>query len=579
MMWPMSAAAQETVWVQLEAQRTLSGAQTAARGYSNRLENVAGFAIGGGFYAIALGPYTPDDAGIVVRQLKSERAIPADAYLVDGGNFRQQFWPVGTGAPTVAQPLPTRYGGPGGSTGETDAAEVAETPLPEDVAAIPEESLSEARQSEAALSRDEKMMLQVALEWAGHYDAAIDGLFGGGTRNAMSSWQAEKGYQRTGVLTTRQRAELVSDYNAILEGLDLQVVRDEETGIQMQIPTGAVAFERYDPPFAMFEPTDPATLPARVILISQRGDEDRFFGLYEILQTLEIVPPEGERSRSAREFRIDAVGDDFRTYVQASLEGGEIKGFMLVWPAGDEDRRTRVLANMRGSFARIDGVLDPAIAPPDESQSVNMVSGLELREPRLTRSGFYIDARGSVLTTLDATEGCSDILVEDRYGAEIAHTDAELGLAVLRPESALAPRRVAEFQSNVPRLKSEVAVAGYPYGGLLAAPAVTFGTLADIRGLAGEDQLNRLDLAAQPGDAGGPLLDAGGTVLGMLKPRDDNGSTVLPSGVSFAVDSDTIVASLREGGFAVSTTDRLERLPAETLTLRAADLTVLVSCW
>jgi hypothetical protein len=143
----------------------------------------------------------------------------------------------------------------------------------------------------------------------------------------------------------------------------------------------------------------------------------------------------------------------------------------------------------------------------------------------------------------------------------------------------LAPLHVAQFQTGIPRLQAEVAVAGFPYGGVLVTPSLTFGRLADLRGLNGEDTIKRLSLTAQAGDAGGPVFDNGGAVLGMLLPRRITDGQMLPQNVSFSVDADEIMASLSTAGITVSTTDTLAFMPPETLTLLAADNTVLVSCW
>ncbi len=105
--------------------------------------------------------------------------------------------------------------------------------------------------------------------------------------------------------------------------------------------------------------------------------------------------------------------------------------------------------------------------------------------------------------------------------------------------TTLAPQNVASFRSGLPRLQSEIAVSGYSFGGVLSAPTLTFGTLEDVRGLSGEENMKRLPLAAQPGDAGGPVLDAGGTVLGMLLPREES-SRQLPEEVSFAANTEDI---------------------------------------
>lgn len=584
--------AQESgVWVQIEARRTLSDAQTQVRGYAGRLDDVVGYSLGSGWYGIALGPYARGDAEAVLRELRSRGAIPQDSFIVDGSNFGQQFWPIGTGAETRPQPLPEGIAR-GGTAEETAAApgsepqpEVAaapETPEPEtpEIVTAPEpvadETLREAQASEADLSLAQKKALQVALQWAGFYDSTIDGLYGRGTRAAMAAWQEANGHEATGVLTTRQRAELLAAYNSVLEGMGLALVRDEATGIEMEIPTGVVSFAAYDPPFARFEAS--GEIPAMVLLISQEGDRTRLFGLYEILQTLEIVPPEGPRTRQNDGFVLEGIDGSIHSHTEARLENGVIKGFTLVWPAGDEERRSRILGAMQASFTRIDGALDPALAQPGEEQGVDLVSGLAIRRPVLSRSGFFIDARGTVLTTAEAVAECREVTIDAGFEARVAHVDTALNLAVLTPVEALAPMRVAEFQTGIPRIQAEIAVAGYPFGGLLAAPALTFGRLADVRGLNGEEAVKRLSIQTAAGDAGGPVLDNGGAVIGMLLPQA-GGAQVLPPDVQFSVDAETILAELAEAGIQPRTTGSIAAITPETLTRRAAEMTVLVNCW
>ena len=571
-------AAQETVWVQVEAQPTLAQAQTRVRVYAGALDNVAGYYIGSGWYGIVLGPYTRPDAETLLARLRNSGRIPSDSFIATGSAFQQQFWPIGVAAETRPQPLP------GSQDVTTDVlppaaggAEppVADVPLPQ--IALPDETPREARASESLLTRGEREELQVALQWAGFYNSAIDGAFGRGTRAAMEAWQVANAHEPTGILTSAQRAQLLAAYNAVLDGLDLKLVRDAASGIEMRLPTGVVTFTRYDPPFVRFDAT--GEIDAQVLFISQPGDQNRLFGLYEILQTLEAFPPEGPRERRDGSFFIEGQDATRHSYVEATLSGGQIKGFALIWPAGDEARRSRLLAEMRASFLAIDGVLDPAIAPPDEAQAVDLVSGLAVRKPRLSRSGFFIGPEGTVLTTAEAVDGCERVTIDSDHAATIAHLDEDLGIAVLRPEDPLAPIGFAAFQTAVPRLQSDVAVAGYPYGGLLVTPSLTFGRLADLRGLNDEAHLKRLALTAQPGDAGGPVFDSGGAVLGMLLPRSARDGQVLPAEVSFSVDSDEILTVLGNVGFTARTTDTLGFMPPETLTLRAADQTVLVSCW
>ncbi|MGJ8612163.1 MAG: S1 family peptidase, partial [Octadecabacter sp.] len=371
--------------------------------------------------------------------------------------------------------------------------------------------------------------------------------------------------------------KLLNDYNSILDGMGLQLVRDDASGIEIQIPTGVVKFAEYEPPFARFDAS--GDVAAQVLLISQPGDQTRMFGLYEILQTLAIVPPEGERNRRDRSFTIEGMDENVHSYTSVVLENDEIKGFTLVWPAGDDERRRRVLGEMQASFTTIDGVLDPAIARPDENQAIDLVAGLAVRKPIRDRSGFYINGGGDVLTTVEAIAECTSITLGMDHDATVVFEDAALGLAVLRPSTRLAPPAIAEFQTGVPRLNAEVAVAGFPYGGVLTTPALTFGQLADIRGLNGENEVKRLSIYAQPGDAGGPVYDNGGAVLGMLLPKTQTNGQALPPEVSFSVDADQIVASVTGAGLDVTTTESVAYMTPEALTLMAADMAVLVSCW
>lgn len=573
-----AAAQQETVFIQIEARTSLVSAQASVQQYAGRLQDVNGFSLGGGWYGVALGPYSRADADRVIATLKAQRSIPQDAYVAEASSYARQFWPIGSQvldqaavAPAVTPtqaPVQTAPAQPA----PTQDVVVAE-PAPE----VVEETPRQARASESKLSRDQRKELQVALKWAGVYTSGIDGAFGRGTRRAMRSWQEENGFEPTGVLTTRQRAALLGQYNAILDGMNMNAHLDSQAGVSMDLPQGAVAFDRYEAPFALFSPT--GTVPdARVLLISQPGDAKKMAGLYEIMQTLEIVPFEGKRERSANGFLLTGTNDRIVSHTEVSLRGGEIKGFTLVWPAGDEERRARVLDLMQKSFARSEGVL-PATAATDSGQSVDLVSGLKVRRPRTNGSGFFVDGRGTVITSAETVASCERITLNGVYEAKASASDPALGVAILTPTDTLAPLSSAIFAANAPRLQAEIAVAGYSFGGRLSAPTLTFGNFEDAQGLNGEAEIERLALAALPGDAGGPVFDAGGMVMGVLLPKSTDGARRLPDSVSFAADAAQVLDFARASGVRVSAQSGAGTLAPEDLTTIAADVTVLVSCW
>ncbi len=611
---PLKVAAQDTggTWIQLEAQPTRTAADTRVRVFAARTDGIAGFAVGPRWFAVVQGPY-PDraSASAALIALRQSGLAPADAFLTSGDSFGTQIYPTALGlsadAPAPdAPPAPVEVTTPPASQPDSSAAAPtapeaatddpagaadapAPDPAPADTAdadaapaspapATPDETLQDARVSEQALTQADREGLQTALAWAGVYDADIDGAFGRGTRSAMEAWQLANGFVPTGVLTTGQRAQLTAAYDAVLEGMNLQLVRDSAAGVEVAIPTGAVTFAAYEPPFARFGPKSD-DLAAQVLLISQTGDQSRLFGLYEILQTLEIFPETGERTRTETGFTLNAANASVQSFATAKLENGEIKGFALIWPAGDSARFDRIRAQMQTTFAATPGVLDPAMAAPSDGQAVDLIAGLQIRRPQITRSGFYIDSTGRVLTEASAVESCTEITIDGSHPAQVTLTDDALGIAVLTPDDALAPQSVAAFQTQVPRLQTEVAVAGFPYGGVLVTPTLTFGRLADIRGLNGEDTVKRLAIRAREGDVGGPVFDNGGAVLGLLLPNTVQDGQMLPADVSYLLGSDSIVAALDAAGIATDTTDTLAFMPPETLTLLAAENTVLVSCW
>ena len=565
-----AAIAQDNrAWIQIEALPSLLEAEDRVRDYAEFLPNVNGFAVGSGWYAVALGPYASRNAANgELRQLRARSRVPRDSFVVGAQSLQRQFWPVGADAQTAPPPVETS------DLPDDQAAEAAAEAAP-GAPEVPEETLAQARRSEAQMTGQEKRDLQVALQWAGFYNAAIDGAYGAGTRRAMAAWQEANGHEATSVMTTRQRAQALRQYNAVLEGMDLQQVTDSQAGIEMLLPLGVVAFEAHEAPFARYAAT--GDLPAQVLLISQAGDPRRLFGLYDILQNLEVVPLDGPRERRDDGFSITGRNDEIVSHTEVSLRDGEIKGFMLVWPAGDEDRRTRVLQEMSESFTRLAGVL-PSDLGVDDSQSVDLLSGLQIRKPRVSRTGFFVAADGTVLTTLEAVDGCTRVTLDGTTEARVAATDTALGMALLTPQSALAPLEVAELASAAPRLQSEIAVAGFSYEGVLGAPSMTFGTLVDLRGLNGEDALDRVALSALPGDAGGPVMDRSGAVIGMLLPRDADGRR-LPEEVSFAADASALEAAMRQAGVTARMAPGGAEMAPEDLTNKARGMAVLVSCW
>lgn len=564
-----AVSAQDRVWVQIEAQPSLREGEERARAYAAAFPDVSGFRMTSGWYAIVLGPYGRQIADLRLADLRSERMIPSDSFIADGRNFRDQFWPAGQ---LGATPPPAVAVTPLGETPAAPATDLAQ-PL-----ALPEETPAEARASEALLTREERQALQTALQWFGFYGSSIDGAFGSGTRTSMAAWQEANAQEPTGILTTTQRATLMQSYTTAQAEIGLQTVTEPESGIEITLPMALVEFDRYEPPFVHYAEKDGSGV--RVILISEPGDRNTLFGLYDTLQTLEVVPLDGARERNDSSFTIDGRSADIASHTHVELNQGLLKGYMLIWHPGDDDRISRVLTAMQSSFRPVgDRALDPGLVMLDAAQREGLSAGLEVRRPALSRSGFYIDGKGSVLTTLEAVQSCTRVTLDRDTEAEVTLRDEALGIAVVTPKTPLAPQTVAAFQSAPLRDGAEIAVAGYSYEDQLPAPTLTFGRMGAATGLDGEADLRRLTVGTLPGDAGGPVMTTSGAVLGMLLPRATDSARQLPAEVAFAAAAEAISARLGAAGLDLRTATPTGALAPEDLTRIGDSMTVLVSCW
>lgn len=566
--------AQEQAWLQIESQPSLTMAEERVRAYAAVFPDVAGFQVRNGWYVVVLGPYAPEAAAGRIADLKRENLIPRDSFITDGATHALQFWPVGQSAVPAAEPVTETplVDVPGV---EVPGVEVPGIEVPE---ALADETPQQAKASEAELSRDGRKALQQAMAWYGFYTAAIDGSFGAGTRKSMAAWQEANGFDATGVLTSLQRATLIANFDADQAEFGFQTITEAEAGIEITLPTKLVQFDHYEPPFVHFAEKDGSGL--RVILISEPGDQNSLYGLYDILQTLEVVPAQGERSRNERDFTINAVSDTVQSFAYAEASKGMVKGYLVVWNPADAERMQRILPAMAASFRSVgDKALDPGLVPMDEAARSGLLSGLEVKTAKLSRSGFFVDAKGTVVTTTEAVAQCGRVTIENDTDATVTATDAALGLAILTPSTPMAPAAFAAFDTGAVRKGAEIAVAGYSYEARLPAPVLTFGTLEDDKGLNGEAGVLRLAIPVLPGDAGGPVVDASGAVVGMLLPGAANGAKLLPDGVAFAATAQALTQALAAAGVVTSAPSTTGLATPDALNAQALGMTVLVSCW
>ena len=572
-----ASVAQDMRWIQIEAQPSLLEAETRARIYAQEFPDTQAHSIGSGWYAITLGPLPEDQADLRMSQLRARAAIPRDSFLATGANYRQRIYPIGP-APAAVTPEQTAEAdvvqeeATQGSVVESEESAAPEQASPEQSITVPDETLSEARASEALLSRDEKMDMQRYLQWAGYYNSTIDASFGRGTRRSMAAWQTENGHEDTGVLTTAQREQLRAQYFAIFDGLGLETHVDLEAGISIDLPKEVIAFDAYAAPLAHFKTKD-ASSPAHVFLISAAGNRGDLAAIYGVLPTLSIVPMDIEKSLNKDRFVITGAGTTTRAFITASHQGGEIKGFGLIWPNQNEEQFDRLVAHMSKSFDTVSGTLDPSLSVAINDPETEF--GVAIRKPAFVKSAVFVSDQGHAITDTSDLEQCSALTIGGTYDAEII-ARSETGAGLLSPKSDFNPISYAKLGKAV-RKGDKTFLSSYPYGGRLGLASVTEATVAETTDLSGNAKKFRLDLLAEPGDFGGAVLDQSGNLTGILVSEDDTGR-VLPNNVNFAAATDALASMMQSAGLRLRS-GNTQRLDDVALIASAQNILPPLECW
>jgi S1-C subfamily serine protease len=158
-------------------------------------------------------------------------------------------------------------------------------------------------------------------------------------------------------------------------------------------------------------------------------------------------------------------------------------------------------------------------------------------------SGVVIVDTGVILTNLHVVAGADRIMVEFEDGFE-----SEATLVGARPEHDLAVLKATKVPDDLPAatLRStadlavgdEVVAVGFPFG---IGPSVSAGVVSGLRrqyrsrGGSSLTNLIQFDAAVNPGNSGGPLVTAGGEVVGIVTAILNPTEQKVFIGIGFAV--------------------------------------------
>jgi S1-C subfamily serine protease len=194
----------------------------------------------------------------------------------------------------------------------------------------------------------------------------------------------------------------------------------------------------------------------------------------------------------------------------------------------------------------------PLPSPAMRAYEAVRLSVVRVRTDAGGGTGVVLVNRGVILTSLHVVAGASRVFVTfaDGLEAEATLTSAqpENDLAVLQANRVPADLKPVKLRSAKDLVVGEqVTTAGFPFG---IGPSVSHGVVSGVKreyaSFDGKHQLRDLiqfDAAANPGSSGGPLVNAGGEVVGIVTAVLSPGDKAGFAGIAFAVPIEKAAAA------------------------------------
>ncbi len=228
--------------------------------------------------------------------------------------------------------------------------------------------------------------------------------------------------------------------------------------------------------------------------------------------------------------------------IAASIAGVTALGISaLVWAFApktntDYDTLKREIKDLRNATAQ----------QGNEIKNVKNSIGKDKPNPIIYKSGgtgFIIDAKGYLVTNFHVVQGARNIAVQNSRGefiARVVHTDKAKDIAILKiDDESFKPYTSVPYSisKSSARLAEPIFTLGYPKNEIVYGQ----GYLSSLTGFNGDTLSCQIEIAANHGNSGSPILNKNGEVVGILNARQNS-----TEGFTFAIQGKYIYKALDE---------------------------------
>lgn len=437
------------------------------------------------------------------------------------------------------------------------------------------------------LSEQEKRLLQTGLAFAGVYNGMIDGAWGSGSQRALERFTLSQGGGGTVTNADAVLAALKA-YGALEEdGWERQY--DSDLDMSFLVPTGALVEGGRSDVFFNMEVRGLSV--GYSLTVQDAGGTVR---LHQFTEESSVV--EAYMLRRPQVWITSGRTAEGRTlYTRSDYRRGAWSTIML----SGEDRDA-------GAFAAITGSIAPGYAPAIGISPGVLSDGIETlaalledgepsarataEEPAPATAvspavgygtGFVVTETGEVLTNRHVIANCRSLSIDGNPAVVLAE-DQTFDLALLKAEG-LAGVAPVTFARDPARLNSDVTVAGYPLPDLLGGLNITRGSVTSLKGIGGDGINMQISAPVQPGNSGGPVVNAAGQVVGVVVAKLDAAYAQkefgdIPQNVNFAIRGEIAKLFLAQNGVDPVISDARAAVAPEELAVLAQGFTRLITC-
>jgi len=202
-------------------------------------------------------------------------------------------------------------------------------------------------------------------------------------------------------------------------------------------------------------------------------------------------------------------------------------------------------------------------------------------------TAFSVSSDGHFLTNFHVIDGCTEVRVPaQKITLSVVVYDQINDLALLKTATKNAhPMPIAPVDSV--NQGQDIFVFGYPLDGFLPASGnITPGVVSAMAGPANDSSLIQITAPVQPGNSGGPVINAKGQVVGVIVGKADAIKIAKATGdilqnVNFAIALQTVRAFLDGNRVPYKTGGSMFAFKKDAVAIadEARDNTVKVECW